>query len=158
MNNDVMRLIKKTFLLVLLITNAKMHSITELQEPNKIEDRELMMNTVATHKNEPHVLKKVLANGMTVLVRPVHTLPKVSLQIWYNVGSKDEKTSEKGIAHLIEHMIFKGTKQLSESDINIITHMLSGSTNAFTSYDYTGYLCNYRAPSLILELLLSFLN
>ena len=39
-------------------------------------------------------------------------------------------------------MIFKGTKQLSESDINIITHMLSGSTNAFTSYDYTGYLFN----------------
>ena len=88
------------------------------------------------------VIKKILANGMTVLVRPVHALPKVSLQIWYNVGSKDEKTGERGIAHLIEHMIFKGTKQLSESDINIITHMLSGSTNAFTSYDYTGYLFN----------------
>ena len=88
------------------------------------------------------VHKYILKNGMTLLVRPVHTLPKVSLQIWYNVGSKDEKLGEKGIAHLIEHMIFKGTKQLSESDINIITHMLSGSTNAFTSYDYTGYLFN----------------
>lgn len=88
------------------------------------------------------VHKRTLQNGMTVLVRPVHTLPKVSMQIWYRVGSKDEKTSEKGIAHLIEHMIFKGTKELSESDINIMTHMLSGSTNAFTSYDYTGYLFN----------------
>lgn len=105
-------------------------------------DQEPTMNLEKSEKNQPYVLKKVLANGMTVLVRPVHTLPKVSLQIWYNVGSKDEKTSEKGIAHLIEHMIFKGTKQLSESDINIITHMLSGSTNAFTSYDYTGYLFN----------------
>ena len=88
------------------------------------------------------VTKYVLENGMTVLVRPVHTVPNVSLQIWYNVGSKDEKTGERGIAHLIEHMIFKGTNKLSESDINVLNHMLSASTNAFTSYDYTGYLFN----------------
>lgn len=97
---------------------------------------------IMAQDKQPQVLKRTLANGMTVLVRPVHTLPKVSLQIWYNVGAKDEKTNEKGIAHLIEHMIFKGTKKLSESDINVITHMLSGSTNAFTSWDYTGYLFN----------------
>ncbi len=100
------------------------------------------MNIKMDQNQQPHVFKRVLANGMTVLVRPVHALPKVTLQIWYNVGSKDEKTSEKGIAHLIEHMFFKGTKQLSESDINVITQMLSGSTNAFTSHDYTGYLFN----------------
>lgn len=88
-----------------------------------------------------HVVKKVLDNGMTVLVRPVHTIPKVSLQIWYDVGAKDEKTGEKGLAHLIEHMIFKGTETLlSESDIDRLTHKLSGSCNAFTWYDYTGYL------------------
>lgn len=92
-------------------------------------------------KNSP-VQKKVLKNGMTVLVLPSHNIPKVSLQLWYNVGSKDEKTGEKGIAHLIEHMIFKGTDKLSETDINIVSHMLSGSINAFTSYDYTGYLFN----------------
>jgi len=86
------------------------------------------------------VVKKVLANGMTILVKESHTIPKVSLQIWYNVGSKDEKTGEKGIAHLIEHMIFKGTETLSESDINDLVHKLSGTCNAFTSYDYTGYL------------------
>jgi zinc protease len=89
------------------------------------------------------IAKKVLANGLTVLVREVHTIPKVSVQLWYNVGSKDEGIGERGIAHLIEHMIFKGTKKLSESDINMITHMLSGSCNAFTSYDYTGYLFNF---------------
>lgn len=88
------------------------------------------------------VQKKVLKNGMTVLVRPMHNVPKVSLQLWYGVGSKDEKTGEKGIAHLIEHMIFKGTKKLSESDINTVSHKLSGSINAFTSFDYTGYLFN----------------
>ena len=89
------------------------------------------------------VYKMVLANGMTILVRLVHTIPKVSIQIWYNVGSKDEQLLEKGIAHLIEHMIFKGTEKLSESDINMLTHKLSGSCNAFTSYDYTGYLFNF---------------
>lgn len=94
-------------------------------------------------KGQSLVQKKVLSNGMTVLVRPIHTVPKVSTQLWYNVGSKDEKDKERGIAHLIEHMIFKGTEKLSESDINNITHMLSGSCNAFTSYDYTGYLFNF---------------
>lgn len=88
------------------------------------------------------VQKKVLKNGMTILARPMHNVPKVSLQLWYSVGSKDEKTGEKGIAHLIEHMIFKGTKKLTESDINIVSHKLSGSINAFTSFDYTGYLFN----------------
>lgn len=87
--------------------------------------------------------KKILSNGLTILVKPNNHVPKVSLQLWYNVGSKDEKSGEKGIAHFIEHMIFKGTKELSESDINLITHKLSGSCNAFTSYDYTGYLFDF---------------
>jgi len=89
------------------------------------------------------VFKKILANGLTVLVKPNHQIPKVSIQLWYDVGSKDEKSGEKGIAHLIEHMIFKGTKELSESDINEITNKLSGYCNAFTSYDYTGYLFDF---------------
>ena len=91
-------------------------------------------------KNKKTVYKKILKNGLTVLVHQNKTVPKVSTQIWYNVGSKDERAGEKGIAHLIEHMIFKGTEKLSESDINVITHKLSGYCNAFTSYDYTGYL------------------
>jgi zinc protease len=90
----------------------------------------------------PRVRKKVLDNGMTILVCEQHQIPKVSVQLWYNVGSKDEQTGERGIAHLIEHMIFKGTEELSESDIDTTTHKLSGSCNAFTSNDYTGYLFN----------------
>lgn len=89
------------------------------------------------------VFKKVLSNGLTILVRTTHIIPKVSVQLWYNVGSKDEKSGQKGIAHLIEHMIFKGTEKLTESDINLITHKLSGYCNAFTSYDYTGYLFDF---------------
>lgn len=93
--------------------------------------------------DNPHVIKKTLDNGLTILVHESHQVPKVSFQIWYNVGSKDELLGEKGIAHLIEHMIFKGTDILSESDINTLVHKLSGSCNAFTSFDYTGYLFNF---------------
>jgi zinc protease len=89
------------------------------------------------------VHKFILPNGLTVLVFESHTLPKVSVQLWYGVGSRDEADKERGLAHLLEHMIFKGTHILSESDINVITHQLSGSCNAFTSYDYTGYLFNF---------------
>ncbi len=103
----------------------------------------VMNKSTHTVEQVAPVSKHVLDNGMTILVRPLHTVPKVAVQLWYNVGSKDEMDKERGIAHLIEHMIFKGTKRLSESDINVITHMLSGSCNAFTSYDYTGYLFNF---------------
>lgn len=87
--------------------------------------------------------KKILENGLKILVFPVHTIPKVAVHLWYGVGSKDEKDGERGLAHLLEHMIFKGTAILSESDINMISHKLSGNCNAFTSHDYTGYLFDF---------------
>ncbi|KKR97352.1 MAG: Peptidase M16 domain protein [candidate division TM6 bacterium GW2011_GWE2_41_16] len=91
------------------------------------------------------VNKKVFDNGFCVLHKHMPRIPSVSIQLWYGVGSKHEKTGEYGIAHFIEHMIFKGTKKLSESDINVLTTKMSGSCNAFTSYDYTGYL--FDVPS-----------
>lgn len=84
-----------------------------------------------------------LSNGLKILVNVDHTVPKVSAQLWYHVGSKHERSGQYGLAHLLEHMIFKGTDRLSESDINLITSKLSGYTNAFTSYDYTGYIFDF---------------
>jgi zinc protease len=109
---------------------------------------EMNNNCSCGQVSKPHVYKKILGNGLTVLVRPIHSLPKVCTELWYKVGSKNEKTDQKGLAHLIEHMVFKGTKgnnslNLSESDINTVVHKLSGNCNAFTSYDYTGYLFNF---------------
>ena len=89
------------------------------------------------------IQKHILSNGLTVLIYPVTTIPKVAIQLWYEVGSKDEKDGERGLAHLLEHMIFKGTDILSESDINLISHKLSGNCNAFTGHDYTGYLFDF---------------
>lgn len=84
-----------------------------------------------------------LSNGLKIVVNVDHAVPKVSTQLWYHVGSKNEKSGQRGLAHLLEHMIFKGTQRLSESDINLITSKLSGYTNAFTSYDYTGYIFDF---------------
>lgn len=89
------------------------------------------------------VKKYTLINGMTVLIYPLAIIPKVAIQLWYEVGSKDEKDGERGLAHLLEHMIFKGTDILSESDINLISHKLSGNCNAFTGHDYTGYIFDF---------------
>ena len=85
------------------------------------------------------IRKVVLKNGMTVLVYPNHTIPKVLVQIAYNVGSSIERSGERGLAHLIEHMIFKGTQKLSESDIDAIARKYGSTYNAFTSNDVTSY-------------------
>ncbi|MFZ5953797.1 MAG: M16 family metallopeptidase [Candidatus Dependentiae bacterium] len=122
---------QKKLLAGLLMIFGNIHAVCDLPPQKET------MNT--NQASETHVYKKVLSNGLTVLVRSVKTLPKVIMEMWYFVGSKDEKTGEKGIAHLIEHMIFKGTKKLSESDQNVIAHKLSARINAMTSHDFTAF-------------------
>ncbi|HZW61404.1 MAG TPA: pitrilysin family protein [Candidatus Babeliales bacterium] len=148
MNRVVMALLAMTFL-----TPGILYTVEQQKDSNHYNN-DIAMNENNITKQHPvenngenKVVKYVLDNGMIILVLEVHSIPKVSLQIWYSVGSKDEKNGEKGIAHLIEHMIFKGTTgkhslNLSESDINTISNMLSGNCNAFTTQDFTGYSFN----------------
>src|SRR3989339_2185356 len=93
--------------------------------------RAFLLFGIGLSMSENRIFKKQLKNGLTILVMPSHHIPKVSAQLWYNVGSRYEKDGEKGMSHLIEHMIFKGTERLSESDITAITTKLSGYCNAF---------------------------
>lgn len=85
------------------------------------------------------IKKATLKNGMTVLVYPDHSVPKVLVQIAYDIGAYVEQDGERGMAHLIEHMIFKGTNKLSESDIDEIARKYGATHNAFTSMDVTSY-------------------
>ncbi len=85
------------------------------------------------------VKKVVLKNGMTVLMFQNHSVPKVLVQIAYDIGSYVEKSGERGLAHLLEHMIFKGTATLGESDIDAIARKFGATYNAFTSMDVTSY-------------------
>ncbi len=98
------------------------------------------------------VEKEVLPNGLTVLYHADRSVPLVSFHTWFKVGSKDEKTGVTGIAHLFEHMMFKGSKKYSGDQFDTILQSNGATNNAFTTQDYTGYHIN--APSSKLELLM----
>lgn len=93
-----------------------------------------------------------LDNGLTVLVRENHQAPVVTVMVWYKVGSIDEPAGETGISHVLEHMMFKGTKHLKPGQFSEIVSRFGGAENAFTSYDYTAYYQNYAANRLPLAL------
>ena len=76
---------------------------------------------------------------MRVLVKPDHRAPVVVSMVWYKVGSMDEVTGTTGVAHVLEHMMFKGTKAVPGGEFSRIIAEAGGRDNAFTSRDYTGY-------------------
>lgn len=98
------------------------------------------------------VTKKVLPNGLTILFHEDHSAPTVSYQTWFRVGSRDEALGYSGIAHLFEHMMFKGAKRYSGKDFDRILKTNGVSNNAFTSHDYTGYF--EELPSSKLKLII----
>ncbi|MGE0735747.1 MAG: M16 family metallopeptidase [Alphaproteobacteria bacterium] len=80
-----------------------------------------------------------LPNGMQVVVVENHRAPIVTHMVWYKVGSADEPPGKSGIAHFLEHLMFKGTKSLGPGEFSKIVANNGGRENAFTSHDYTGY-------------------
>ncbi|MBW4477205.1 MAG: insulinase family protein [Tolypothrix brevis GSE-NOS-MK-07-07A] len=85
-----------------------------------------------------NVNKTVLENGLTVLTKEVHTAPVVAVQVWYKVGSRNEQPGVNGIAHQLEHMMFKGTRN-RPIQFGRLFSALGSDSNAFTSYDQTAY-------------------
>ncbi len=84
-------------------------------------------------------VERTLANGMKVLVIPDHRAPTVAHMVWYRAGSIDEVNGRTGVAHVLEHMMFKGTKTIGPGEFSARVAALGGRENAFTSRDYTGY-------------------
>ena len=80
-----------------------------------------------------------LDNGLKVVVIPNHKAPVVKLMLWYKVGSVDEPLGKGGLAHLLEHLMFRGTKKVKGSSFNDIIEAHGGDSNAFTSHDFTVY-------------------
>jgi len=80
-----------------------------------------------------------LDNGLDVVVLPDHRVPVVTHMMWYRVGSADEPPGRSGIAHFLEHLMFKGTKAVPPGELSKIVARNGGQDNAFTSYDYTAY-------------------
>jgi zinc protease len=80
-----------------------------------------------------------LDNGMQVVVVENHRAPVVTHMVWYRVGAADEPSGKSGIAHYLEHLMFKGTKTRAPGEFSQIVADLGGRENAFTSQDYTAY-------------------
>jgi zinc protease len=85
------------------------------------------------------VVETTLANGMKVIVKPDHRAPVVVSQIWYKVGSSYEHAGITGVSHVLEHMMFKGTRKHRSGEFSRIIAANGGSENAFTGRDYTAY-------------------
>ncbi len=85
------------------------------------------------------VTEYTLDNQMKVVVKEDHRAPVVVHQVWYRVGSNHENNGETGISHMLEHMMFKGSKNLKPGEFSKIVSRLGGEDNAFTSSDYTAY-------------------
>lgn len=80
-----------------------------------------------------------LANGMDAVVIEDHRAPVVTHMVWYRIGAADEAPGKSGIAHLFEHLMFKGTARFGPGVFSDTVAANGGAENAFTSYDYTGY-------------------
>jgi zinc protease len=88
----------------------------------------------------PDVRETVLDNGLKVLVQEVHTAPLVSVWCWYRVGSKDEAPGRTGVSHWVEHMNFKGTRNIPRDQVKGIIEQFGGTWNGYTWIDQTTYL------------------
>ena len=80
-----------------------------------------------------------LANGMRAVVLPSARAPVVLHMVWYEVGGADELPGQSGLAHFLEHLMFKGTRKVPPGELSKIVARTGGSDNAFTWFDYTGY-------------------
>jgi len=80
-----------------------------------------------------------LENGMRVVVVEDHRAPVVTHMVWYRAGASDENSGKSGIAHLLEHLLFKETENVENGEFSKTVAALGGSDNAFTSQDYTAY-------------------
>ncbi len=89
-----------------------------------------------------------LDNGLEVVVIENDRVPVVSHMVWYKVGSADEPRGKSGIAHFLEHLMFKGTETIEPGGFSDIIRAIGGRENAFTSYDYTGYYQNVAREDL----------
>ncbi|MCS7056781.1 MAG: insulinase family protein, partial [Thermoflexales bacterium] len=98
------------------------------------------------------ILRATLPNGLRVIIKEMHAAPVVALYVWYRVGSRNEHGGITGISHWVEHMMFKGTRKYSESDLDRLISRSGGVNNAFTWLDFTTYYATLPADKLGLAL------
>ena len=91
------------------------------------------------------IQEAVLSNGLKVIFLENHKAPEVTFQVWYRVGSRNEKWGKTGLSHMLEHMMFKGTQKIKGGEFSRAVEEIGGNDNAFTSNDFTAYFENINA-------------
>lgn len=99
----------------------------------------LTVQAYAQMASTPTAQQFILSNGMTLIVKPDRRAPTAVHMLWLRVGSMDEVDGSSGVAHVLEHMMFKGTPSVPAGEFSRQVAALGGRENAFTSHDYTGY-------------------
>jgi len=102
-----------------------------------------------------HIATRTLANGLRMVMVEDHSTPIINLQVWYHVGSKDERPGRTGFAHLFEHLMFQGSAHVAPEQHMRIIEAMGGVSNAYTTEDATVYFetfpSNYLGRALWLE-------
>lgn len=101
---------------------------------------------------DPSVSSFTLPNGLTGVVIEDHRAPVVTSMVWYKVGAADDPHGRTGLAHFLEHLMFKATGTLADGEFSAVVAANGGDENAFTSADYTAYFQNISADRLDLVL------
>lgn len=96
--------------------------------------------------------ERTLANGLKIIVKEDHRSPVAVSMVWYRAGSMDEVSGTTGVAHVLEHMMFKGTQKVPAGEFSRIIARAGGRDNAFTSRDYTAYFQQLHKSKLALAL------
>jgi len=98
------------------------------------------------------VSETVLPNGLKVLIKEVHAAPVVVVDVWYKVGSRNERPGLTGASHLLEHMTYKGTREFGKDEMKTLTKRNGALDNGATFYDYTHYYTTIASDRLELPL------
>ncbi|MGA9036740.1 MAG: pitrilysin family protein [Pseudolabrys sp.] len=114
----------------------------------------LAASPLAAQQAGPEIGNFTLANGLELVVIPDHRAPVVTHMIWYKVGAADETPGKSGLAHFLEHLMFKGTAKNPAGKFSQVVARIGGQENAFTAQDYTGYY--QRVPSEQLKTVMEF--
>lgn len=92
--------------------------------------------------------RRVLPNGLAIVVKEDHRLPTLTAMLAYRVGSVNEPEGLTGVSHFFEHMVFKGSAKYKRGDIDLVTYRCGGENNAYTTHDMTGYWFHVHSSHL----------
>jgi len=112
----------------------------------------LVLSAALIQPTHAEIVEQTLANGLRVIVKTDRRAPVVVSQVWYRAGSMDESYGTTGVAHVLEHMMFKGTKDVPAGEFSRRIAAAGGRENAFTAQDHTAYFQTLQKDRLELAL------